>query len=432
MHSPRSMFRSSSSASFVDPELLPRSCCPTATHASDAATTRGNFDGNSPTFPPLLSPSPPYSSSAPSNYCLSRSSSSHSLPLHHHGFVHFHQLPFSSSLQSHCQQQQQPPSTLLTSPSPPSSSRNFVDLDARPVRHVLSTGNIQGMGGVLASGEKYNQEGREVVGRVGRYSAQERKERIERYRSKRNQRNFHKKITYACRKTLADCRPRVKGRFARNGDPEAEASQSSYVGNDSDWSREMQAELAADEGAKFFNDEDLWAVFSARVGSTRDVLESISHRQPLQFLTATFAACARVAVLTRGFRTVCLITRPATAALAVAAHVQPPAALRPPPSPLVACLWARTAGRTRLSQPAITPLTAVLVGAPTAVVVLVVPRATRRSRSRVVEPLRSWATSPPPSRAPINGALGGRQKVMGEEGRRKRRGNYITATAGWD
>ena len=51
------------------------------------------------------------------------------------------------------------------------------------------------MGGVLASGEKYNQEGREIVGRVGRYSGQERKERIERYRSKRNQRNFHKKIT---------------------------------------------------------------------------------------------------------------------------------------------------------------------------------------------------------------------------------------------
>ncbi|CAL9075128.1 unnamed protein product [Musa acuminata var. zebrina] len=135
---------SSSSASFVDLDLLPQSCCPAASHASDAATTRGHFDGNSPTHPPLLSPSPPYSSSAPSNYCLSRSSSSRSLPLHHHhGFVHFHPLPFFSSLQNH-HRQQQPPLTLLTSSSPPPTSRNFIDSDAGPVRHVLSTGNIQG------------------------------------------------------------------------------------------------------------------------------------------------------------------------------------------------------------------------------------------------------------------------------------------------
>ncbi|EAY97054.1 hypothetical protein OsI_18976 [Oryza sativa Indica Group] len=63
---------------------------------------------------------------------------------------------------------------------------------------------------------------------VGRYSAEERQERIEKYRSKRNHRNFERKITYACRKTLADSRPRVKGRFARNsttGDA-ADGSQS--------------------------------------------------------------------------------------------------------------------------------------------------------------------------------------------------------------
>ncbi|RWW60435.1 hypothetical protein BHE74_00032565 [Ensete ventricosum] len=287
---PEAMFRSSSSsspsASFVGPDLFLKSCCPAASPASDAATTAGHFDGNSPTFPPLLSPSPPCSSSAPSSYCLSRSSSSHSLPLHHHhGFDRFHPLPFFSSLQNH--RQQQPPLTLLTSPSPPSSSRNFIDSDAGPVRHVLSTGNIQasgrsGIGGVLASGGNYSQEGREIVGRVGRYSAQERKERIERYRSKRNQRNFHKKITvstvpfhlfviyYFFRKTFADSRPRVKGRFARHSDTEAEtepeASQSSYLGNDSDRSREMQAELAAAAAeAKFFSDEDLWAVFSVNL-----------------------------------------------------------------------------------------------------------------------------------------------------------------------
>ncbi|KAK6935417.1 CCT domain, partial [Dillenia turbinata] len=52
--------------------------------------------------------------------------------------------------------------------------------------------------------------------KVGRYSAEERKERIRRYRAKRTQRNFNKTIKYACRKTLADSRPRIRGRFARN------------------------------------------------------------------------------------------------------------------------------------------------------------------------------------------------------------------------
>ncbi|KAE8704280.1 Detected protein of unknown function [Hibiscus syriacus] len=49
-----------------------------------------------------------------------------------------------------------------------------------------------------------------------RYSVEERKDRILRYLKKRNQRNFNKTIKYACRKTLADRRVRVRGRFARN------------------------------------------------------------------------------------------------------------------------------------------------------------------------------------------------------------------------
>ncbi|XP_009411394.3 uncharacterized protein LOC103993158 [Musa acuminata AAA Group] len=52
--------------------------------------------------------------------------------------------------------------------------------------------------------------------KVGRLSVEERKEKIHRYMKKRNERNFSKKIKYACRKTLADSRPRVRGRFARN------------------------------------------------------------------------------------------------------------------------------------------------------------------------------------------------------------------------
>ncbi|KAL8205661.1 hypothetical protein R6Q57_009212 [Mikania cordata] len=52
--------------------------------------------------------------------------------------------------------------------------------------------------------------------KIGRYSAEERKDKIMRYLKKRNQRNFNKTIKYECRKTLADKRVRVRGRFAKN------------------------------------------------------------------------------------------------------------------------------------------------------------------------------------------------------------------------
>ncbi|KAI7730766.1 hypothetical protein M8C21_008053 [Ambrosia artemisiifolia] len=51
---------------------------------------------------------------------------------------------------------------------------------------------------------------------ANKLTTEERKEKIHRYLKKRNERNFSKKIKYACRKTLADSRPRVRGRFAKN------------------------------------------------------------------------------------------------------------------------------------------------------------------------------------------------------------------------
>ncbi|CAA0835124.1 CCT motif family protein [Striga hermonthica] len=63
----------------------------------------------------------------------------------------------------------------------------------------------------------------ESMSRASPYSPEEKKERIERYRSKRNLRNFNKKIKYECRKTLADSRPRIRGRFARNDETEKTA-----------------------------------------------------------------------------------------------------------------------------------------------------------------------------------------------------------------
>ncbi|KAL2897184.1 Zinc finger protein CONSTANS-LIKE 3 [Bienertia sinuspersici] len=57
--------------------------------------------------------------------------------------------------------------------------------------------------------------------KVGKYSVEERKDRILRYLKKRNRRNFRKTIKYACRKTLADRRIRIRGRFAKNQEEES-------------------------------------------------------------------------------------------------------------------------------------------------------------------------------------------------------------------
>ncbi|EEF29567.1 conserved hypothetical protein [Ricinus communis] len=70
----------------------------------------------------------------------------------------------------------------------------------------------------------------ESMSKACKYSPEEKKERIERYRSKRTQRNFNKKIKYACRKTLADSRPRIRGRFARNDEIE-KIPQSQWCNN---------------------------------------------------------------------------------------------------------------------------------------------------------------------------------------------------------
>ncbi|KAK7317489.1 hypothetical protein RJT34_01773 [Clitoria ternatea] len=80
-----------------------------------------------------------------------------------------------------------------------------------PAYPITATENWGCRGNQIPAGE-------ETIVKVERYSEEERKERILRYLKKRNQRNFNKTIKYACRKTLADRRARVRGRFARNNE----------------------------------------------------------------------------------------------------------------------------------------------------------------------------------------------------------------------
>ncbi|KAM6578737.1 hypothetical protein CsatB_030574 [Cannabis sativa] len=101
----------------------------------------------------------------------------------------------------------------------------LIDSQTSSVRRVYSTGDLQRIKMMQHSYRYSSSESPissesnaiiEGMNKACRYSPEEKKERIERYRSKRNQRNFNKKIKYACRKTLADSRPRIRGRFARN------------------------------------------------------------------------------------------------------------------------------------------------------------------------------------------------------------------------
>ncbi|KAG8499670.1 hypothetical protein CXB51_006352 [Gossypium anomalum] len=97
------------------------------------------------------------------------------------------------------------------------------------MQRILQPGDLQGLscenqrlvGGAMCSTplptEMSSLED-STFNKVGKLSVEQRKEKILRYMKKRNERNFSKKIKYACRKTLADSRPRVRGRFAKNDD----------------------------------------------------------------------------------------------------------------------------------------------------------------------------------------------------------------------
>lgn len=56
---------------------------------------------------------------------------------------------------------------------------------------------------------------------VGTISVEARRLKIQRYLAKRSRRNFRKKIAYQCRKTVADSRMRVKGRFVTKREEQA-------------------------------------------------------------------------------------------------------------------------------------------------------------------------------------------------------------------
>ncbi|KAJ9555604.1 hypothetical protein OSB04_010218 [Centaurea solstitialis] len=104
-------------------------------------------------------------------------------------------------------------------PPPPYNNSNELQIQAlsnesQQQQHVVNGGSGSSSGTPLAS--EITSLEPETLRVANKLTTEERKEKIHRYMKKRNQRNFSKKIKYACRKTLADSRPRVRGRFAKN------------------------------------------------------------------------------------------------------------------------------------------------------------------------------------------------------------------------
>ena len=53
---------------------------------------------------------------------------------------------------------------------------------------------------------------------IGKLTVEERKKKIEMYLEKRRKRTYSKKISYNCRKNVADKRVRIKGRFVKKNE----------------------------------------------------------------------------------------------------------------------------------------------------------------------------------------------------------------------
>lgn len=136
------------------------------------------------------------------------------------------------------------------------------------MQRVYSSGDIQGLnndGPQLVNGAGSSTLASDIstleesTYKVGRLSVEERKEKIHRYMKKRNERNFSKKIKYACRKTLADSRPRVRGRFAKN-DELGEAARTADSNHEDDTDEDVSLfanQISHHQGKVVVKEEDM-------------------------------------------------------------------------------------------------------------------------------------------------------------------------------
>lgn len=140
-------------------------------------------------------------------------------PASAHGFVHSspeHQMPDAAKTNpAHCeaessgtsnQQKLQPTAAALR------KSHSALELGAW---RKMATGDLD----FIDPSVRETLQGLELCQQMGKLTPEERLQKILRYRAKRQMRNFNRTIKYQCRKSLADTRPRVRGRFARDNEP---------------------------------------------------------------------------------------------------------------------------------------------------------------------------------------------------------------------
>eukprot|EP00210_Caulerpa_lentillifera_P000686 g663.t1 len=93
----------------------------------------------------------------------------------------------------------------------------------QPLQTVQSTGNLSCIstntsGESINGGKNLDNKSATKNALASKFSPEERQLKVLRYKQKRTNRKFNRGVTYQCRKTLADSRPRVRGRFAKNND----------------------------------------------------------------------------------------------------------------------------------------------------------------------------------------------------------------------
>eukprot|EP00891_Asterochloris_glomerata_P006826 jgi/Astpho2/6826/Aster-06502 len=103
---------------------------------------------------------------------------------------------------------------------------------------------------------------------------QERAAKVMRYRQKRNARNFSRRISYVCRKDLADKRKRVGGRFARHDDPDAVPPTTAAQTNNSKFLPEDT--LIFGYARSKLSDDDLRKKIKPGIGEGKDQDEFLS------------------------------------------------------------------------------------------------------------------------------------------------------------
>ncbi|KAL9661055.1 hypothetical protein QQ045_025874 [Rhodiola kirilowii] len=115
--------------------------------------------------------------------------------------------------------------------------------------------------------------------KVGKISVEQRKEKIHRYLKKKTERNFGKKIKYACRKTLADSRPRVRGRFAKNDEyGQEQSSRANYNHHEDD-------EDFDEDDDTLVNTEDVELLSSSDIFSHIGGVNAFNYNFPVQSRT---------------------------------------------------------------------------------------------------------------------------------------------------